>query len=51
MRDILVEAYLDYVNNYLMLATWAEHEGLTEEQASALIMLARSVYHSKHPDA
>lgn len=51
MRQILINAYLDYVNNYLTFAKYGEHNGLTEEQATRFLVLAREVYNSQHPDA
>jgi hypothetical protein len=51
MREILISAYLDYVNNYLTVEKYAEHNGLTTEQGTILINLAREVYNSKHPEA
>ncbi|MGZ8887990.1 MAG: hypothetical protein ACXW1D_00360 [Halobacteriota archaeon] len=51
MRQILINAYLDYLNNYLSIETYAEHNGLTSEQAYSLIVLARQVANSEHPDA
>lgn len=51
MRETLINAYLDYVNNYLTIEKYAEHNGLTPEQARALLDVARAVYGSKHPDA
>lgn len=50
-RDYLIELYLDYRNNYLTVATFAEHNGLTTEQGRAFIDLARTVSQSEHPDA
>jgi len=51
MRDILINAYLDYVNNYLTIEKYAEHSGLTNDQAKRLIDLARDVSQYPHPDA
>lgn len=51
MRTTLITAYHDYVNNYLTIELYAEHNGLTTEQGYALISLAREVYNSNHPDA
>jgi hypothetical protein len=51
MREILIKAYLDYINNYLSVDTWAEHNGLSVEQGTVFIGLARDVYNSQHPDA
>lgn len=51
MREILINAYLDYWNNYITVEKYAEHNGLTVEQGKKLIDLAREVYNSEHPDA
>jgi hypothetical protein len=51
MRDTLINVYLDFVNNYLTVAKYAEHQGLTEAQGEALIKLAREVFNSSHPEA
>lgn len=50
-REILKSLYIDYMNNYLTIATYADHVELTEKQAQVLINLAREVYNSKHPEA
>ena len=50
-RDYLTAIYLDWVNNYVTVFSFAEHNGLTVEQASNLIKLAKEVFNSKHPDA
>ena len=44
--DKLRECYLDWVNNYLTLSVYADHNGLTVEQAKALIDLGRECYES-----
>lgn len=51
MRDTLIDAYLDYWNNYVAVEKYAEHNGLTMDQAYKLIDLARDVFNSEHPDA
>jgi hypothetical protein len=51
MRDNLIAAYLDYVNNYLTIEKYAEHNGITENQATMLIVLATEVFNSTHPEA
>lgn len=51
MRETLIAAYLDFRNNYLTVEKYAEHNGLTEEQAYKLIDLAKQVFESEHPDA
>ena len=50
-RELLISIYLDWYNNYALVETFAEHNGLTKEQGEALINLARQVYNSDHPDA
>ena len=51
MRDLLIAAYLDYRNNYLTIAHYAECNGLTLSEGGALIGLAREVFNTPHPDA
>lgn len=51
MRETLIAVYLDWRNNYLTIAKYAEANGLNCAQGDALINLARSVYQSEHPDA
>jgi hypothetical protein len=50
-RDQLINIYYDWVNNYLTQAKFAEHNGLTEKQAEALLSLAQSIEESEHPEA
>jgi hypothetical protein len=49
-RDLLIAKFLEYVNQYLTVAVFSEHNGLTQEQGAKFLDLARSVYNSKHPD-
>lgn len=49
-RDYLIELYLDYRNNYLTIAKFAEHNGLTDSQAQALLETAQDVFESRHPE-
>lgn len=49
-RDFLIAEYLDFKNNYLTPALFAEHRELTEEQGQALIDLCRAVFTSKNPN-
>lgn len=44
MRKKLAEYYLDYVNNYLTIEVYAEHNGLSIEQARALIKLGEDIH-------
>ena len=50
-RTYLQAVYLDWVNNYLTVEKFAEHNGLTEDQANALISLAGLVFNSPHPES
>lgn len=44
MRKQLKEAYLDYVNNYLTVAVWAEHNDLPLAEAHTLIDMGRRLH-------
>ncbi|MGZ8432795.1 MAG: hypothetical protein ACXWYM_00425 [Candidatus Binatia bacterium] len=50
-RKLLCDLYLDRINNYISAPKFAEHHGLTEDQAWALLGIAKGVYESKHPEA
>lgn len=50
-RNYLIEQYLDFLNNYLTPAVFAEHRGMTEAQGQALIDLGKALFNSKHIDA
>lgn len=50
-RDNLIDLYLGYVNDYLSVEVFAEHNGLTTEQGLALINVARDVASGGHPEA
>ena len=45
-REYLIAQYLDYWNNYLTPALFAEHRGMTEAQGQALIDLGRDLFNS-----
>jgi len=51
MRKILVDMYIDWVNNFVSIDTFAEHHGLHKNEAIRLITLAREVFQTEHPDA
>ena len=51
MRNILIEVYMDFINNYLTIDLWAEHNSLTLEQGRQVIAVARQVYNSEHPES
>jgi hypothetical protein len=44
ISDTLRECYLDWVNNYNLFAVYADRNGLTVEQAKALIQLGRECH-------
>ena len=50
-RDYLTALYLDWFNNYASLATFAEHNGITEAQAAEIIKTAREIATTQHPEA
>ena len=51
MRDYLKNVYIDFVNNYLTIEVFAEHNGLNLSEANQLIEVARSTYYNQHPEA
>lgn len=51
LRDRLVNAYLEYINNYLTVAKFAEHNGLTEDQAVIIIAIGKELHSTPHPEA
>ena len=50
-REKLAEEYYDRVNNYLTLEKFAEHRGLTVDEAEALLQLARQCALEPHPES
>jgi len=50
-RDFLISEYLDFWNNYLTPAVFAEHRGMTEAQGQILIDLGRALFNSNYIDA
>lgn len=51
MRIALESIYLDWLNNYASIDTYAEHNQLTYKQAFDLITVAKDVYNTVAPDA
>ncbi|MEN9917073.1 MAG: hypothetical protein RLY40_1005 [Pseudomonadota bacterium] len=51
MRNNLIDIYLDFWNNYLTVARFAEVNGLHIDEAETLINLCRHVYITNHPEA
>lgn len=50
-RDYLCKIYLDWRNNYLTIDRFAEHNGLTVNEAQSLINLSREVFSHEHPES
>lgn len=46
----LNEIYVDYLNNYLTIEKFAEHNGLTKEHAASVLNAGRYVHEGNHPD-
>lgn len=44
LKETIQEAYLEYVNDYLTITTFAEHKGLTYDEAQALIRMGRQLH-------
>lgn len=49
MRDLMINWYLDYVNNWLTVEAFAEYYGLTAEQAKTVIELGKTLHETPHP--
>jgi hypothetical protein len=47
-REFLINEYLDFKNNYLTPALFAEHRGMTEKQGLDLINLGKDLFNSKN---
>lgn len=50
-RDFLINLYLDWRNNWLSVEAFAQHHGLTDQQAIALLATARTVVGQPHPES
>lgn len=50
-REQLAAVYLDWRNNFLTITGFAEHYGLHDAEAAALINLARQCFENPHPEA
>lgn len=44
LKETIQDSYLEYVNDYLTITTFAEHKGLTYDEAEALIRLGRKLH-------
>ena len=44
LREVLEEAYLDYLNNYLTLNEYAEHNNISREFALSIIEMGSKIH-------
>lgn len=44
LKETIQDSYLEYLNDYLTITTFAEHKGLTFDEAQALIRLGRQLH-------
>jgi hypothetical protein len=44
LKETIQEAFLEYTNDYLTISTFAEHKGLTWDEANDLIRLGRQLH-------
>jgi len=51
IREEFLNEYLDWLNNYLSIDKFAEHRGLTVEEAETYLKLCKSCFDNKHPEA
>lgn len=51
MREKLAEWYLDYVNNFISLDKFAEHHGISRDQAEQVVKLGKEIHETPHPEA
>jgi hypothetical protein len=47
IKNILQTVYLDYLNNFISVAGFAEHYGLTTEQAEQVLDLGRAIHNER----
>jgi len=50
-RETLAALYLEWVNDYVSLQTFAEHKGLTQHEALILLEVSKSCFENLHPEA
>jgi len=50
-RETLAAVYLQWVNDYASVDTYAEHKGITTQEALMLLEVARSCFENQHPEA
>ena len=50
-REKLSNLYLDWVNNYLTIEKFAEHNGLYVNEAKTLLIVAKQCFENNHPES
>jgi hypothetical protein len=50
-RETLAALYLEWVNDYVSLQTFAEHKGLTQHEALILLEVSKYCLENQHPEA
>lgn len=50
-RATLQYVWREYLNDYLTVEKFAEHKGLTVEEANLLLNLAKRCHEDPHPEA
>lgn len=48
-NKIMVNLYLDYVNNFLTIQTWAEHHGIPLQEAPDVLERCKLAYQETLP--
>lgn len=51
LREVLIDVYLDFRNDYLTIEKYAEHNGLAPIDASVLLKLAKDVFDKPHSES
>ena len=50
VRTYCEAAWMDWRNNYLSTEVFADHNGITPEQARTFISIAKAIFHTPHPE-
>lgn len=50
-RDYFKTIYLEWVNDFLTIETFASYHGLSVDEAKDFVLLAKKVFENNHPEA
>ena len=50
-RNALAMVWREFLNDYLSVDKFAEHKGLTHDEALMLLSVAQSAHENPHPEA